>query len=76
MVAATTSSPPVVAFLPMAGPGAAAEYVAAVQLAKQAGATVTATASARSARRLRSYGAIWPAFTIRPLAGSYPARPS
>ncbi len=104
---------PVVAFLPMAGPGAAAEYVAvpaellaaaprtveladaaalpssgltawqalfehaelkpgqsvlingaggavggyAVQLAKQAGATVTATASARSASRLRSYGA-------------------
>ena len=103
----------VVAFLPMTGPGAAAEYVAApagalaaaprtvaladaaalpsggltawqslfedaglkagdtvlvngaggavggyaVQLAKQAGATVTATASARSAGRLRSYGA-------------------
>ena len=102
----------VVAFLPMTGPGAAAEYVAvdasalaaaprtieladaaalpsagltawqalfedadleagqsvlvngaggavggyAVQLAKQAGASVTATASARSASRLRSYG--------------------
>jgi NADPH:quinone reductase-like Zn-dependent oxidoreductase len=104
---------PVVAFLPMAAPGAAAEYVAApaellaaaprtvdladaaalpssvltawqslfelaglkagqrilingaggavggyaVQLAKQAGADVTATASAHSADRLRSYGA-------------------
>lgn len=103
----------VVAFLPIAAPGAAAEYVAApaevlaaaprvgelvdaaalpsvglaawqalfehaklkpgqnilingaggavggyaVQLAKQAGATVTATASARSHRRIRSYGA-------------------
>jgi NADPH:quinone reductase-like Zn-dependent oxidoreductase len=103
----------VVAFLPMTGPGAAAEYVAvsagalaaaprtveladaaalpssgltawqalfedaglkagqsilvngaggavggyAVQLARQAGATVTATGSARSADRLRSYGA-------------------
>jgi len=103
----------VVAFLPMTGPGAAAEYVAvpakvlaaaprtgeladaaalpavgltawqslfehaelkpgqsilingaggavggyAVQLAKQAGATVTATAGARSAERLRAYGA-------------------
>jgi len=103
----------VVAFLPMTGPGAAAEYVGvaagilaaaprtveladaaalpssaltawqalfedaglkagqrvlvngaggavggyAVQLAKQAGATVTATGSARSAGRLRSYGA-------------------
>jgi len=116
---------PVVAFLPMTGPGAAAEYVAApadalaaaprtvdlvdaaalpstgltawqalfdvaglkpgqsvlingaggavggyaVQLAKQAGAIVTATASSRSADRLRAYGADQTVdYTTAPLA--------
>src|SRR5215468_4136004 len=58
----------VVAFLPVTAPGAAADYATApaealaaapraVQLARQAGATVTATASTRSRDRLRSYGA-------------------
>lgn len=117
----------VVAFLPMTGPGAAAEYVAApadalaaaprtvdlvdaaalpstgltawqalfdvaglkagqsvlingaggavggyaVQLAKQAGATVTATASSRSSDRLRAYGADQTVdYTATPLAQS------
>lgn len=61
----------VVAFLPISSPGAAAEYVAApaellasapgagelADAAAQAGARVTATASARSRDRVDSYGA-------------------
>src|SRR6266568_2975030 len=45
----------VVAFLPIGVDGAVAGY--AVQLATQAGATVTATGDPRSASRLHSYGA-------------------
>ena len=45
----------VVAFLPIGVDGAVVGY--AVQLAKEAGATVTATGDPRSASRLHSYGA-------------------
>jgi len=45
----------VVAFVPIGVDGAVGGY--AVQLARQAGATVTATGDPRSAGRLRSYGA-------------------
>src|SRR5215471_9812232 len=68
----------VLASLPMTGPSAAAEYAAvpaetlvaapsAVELARQAGATVTAAASARSIHRLRSYGADRIVDTVIPL---------